>query len=135
MRSFSVGFHSIGAVEVLDLVGELDAHTVSELEAAFQKCRQDGNHQIVVNGAHLLYISSAGLGVFLARIIHNSLQWRLPLPAKTDPTTPGGPEIRCGACRRLQGSQTGRENRLVRAQKHQQDVPLPHDLSPESDPP
>ena len=71
----------------------------------------------------------------LARIIHNSLQWRLPLPAKTDPTTPGGPEIRCGACRRLQGSQTGRENRLVRAQKHQQDVPLPHDLSPESDPP
>ncbi len=68
MRSFSVGFHSIGAVEVLDLVGELDAHTVSELEAAFQKCRQDGNHQIVVNGAHLLYISSAGLGVFLGYI-------------------------------------------------------------------
>ena len=68
MRSFSVGFHSIGAVEVLDLVGELDAHTVSELEAAFQKCRQDGNHQIVVNGARLLYISSAGLGVFLGYI-------------------------------------------------------------------
>ena len=68
MRSFSVGFHSISAVEVLDLVGELDAHTVSELEAAFQKCRQAGNHQIVVNRAHLLYISSAGLGVFLSYI-------------------------------------------------------------------
>ena len=68
MRSFSVGFHSTDAVEVLDLVGELDAHTVSELDAAFQKCRQDGNHQIVVNGARLLYISSAGLGVFLGYI-------------------------------------------------------------------
>ncbi len=68
MRSFSVGFHSIGAVEVLDLVGELDAHTVSELEAAFQKCLQDGNHQIVVNGAHLRFVSSTGLGVFLGYI-------------------------------------------------------------------
>ena len=68
MSSFSVGFHAVGSVQVLDLRGELDAHTVSELEAAFQKCRQDGNHQIVVNGAHLLYISSAGLGVFLGYI-------------------------------------------------------------------
>ena len=68
MRSFSVGFHSTHAVEVLDLVGELDAHTARELEAAFQKCQQDGNHQIVVNGARLLYISSAGLGVFLGYI-------------------------------------------------------------------
>ncbi len=68
MSSFSVGFHSTRAVEVLDLTGELDAHTVIELEAAFQKCRHDGNHQIVVNGAHLLYISSAGLGVFLGNI-------------------------------------------------------------------
>lgn len=68
MRNFSVGFHSTRAVEVLNLTGELDAHTVSELEAAFQKCRQDGNHQIVVNGARLLYISSAGLGVFLGCI-------------------------------------------------------------------
>ena len=68
MRSFSVGFHSTDAVEVLDLIGELDAHTVAELEAAFQKCWQDGKHQIVVNGARLLYISSAGLGVFLGYI-------------------------------------------------------------------
>ncbi len=68
MRSFSVGFHSVGSVQVLDLVGELDAHTVSELDAAFEKCRQDGIHQIVVNGAQLLYISSAGLGVFMSYI-------------------------------------------------------------------
>jgi len=68
MKNFSVRFHATHAVTVLALTGELDAHTVSELEAAFEKCRQDGNHQIVVNGARLLYISSAGLGVFLGQI-------------------------------------------------------------------
>ncbi len=68
MSSFSVGFHAVGSVQVLDLRGELDAHTVSELEAAFQKCLQDGNHQIVANCARLLYIHSAGLGVFLGYI-------------------------------------------------------------------
>ena len=68
MPGFSVRHRSTGAVEVLDLIGELDAYTMPELEAAFEKCRQDRHHQIVVNGAHLLYISSAGLGVFLGYI-------------------------------------------------------------------
>ncbi len=65
---FSVGFHSVGSVHVLDLRGELDAHTASELEAAFQKCVQDGRYRIVANCAHLRYIHSAGLGVFLGYI-------------------------------------------------------------------
>ena len=68
MRNFSVGFQSIGAVEVLSLVGELDAHTVSELEAAIHKCQQERRYQIVVEGARLLYISSAGLGAFVGQI-------------------------------------------------------------------
>lgn len=68
MSSFSVGFRTVESVQVLDLKGELDAHTASELEAAFQKCRQDGHHNIVVNGENLQYISSAGLGVFMAYI-------------------------------------------------------------------
>ncbi len=68
MSSFSVRFHAVRSVQVLDLRGELDAHTVSELEAAFQKCWQDGKHQIVANCAHLRYIHSAGLGVFLGNI-------------------------------------------------------------------
>lgn len=68
VRNFSVGHRRTGAVEVLDLTGELDAYTMPELEAAFQKCWQEGHHQIVVNGAQLLYISSAGLGVFLGYI-------------------------------------------------------------------
>jgi anti-sigma B factor antagonist len=68
MSNFSVGFRSTGDVQILDLRGELDAHTAAELEAAFQKCQQDQNHQILVNGANLAYISSAGLGVFMAYI-------------------------------------------------------------------
>lgn len=68
MSNFSVGFRSANAVQILDLKGELDAHTASELEAALQKCQQDGRNRIVVNGANLQYISSAGLGVFMAYI-------------------------------------------------------------------
>lgn len=68
MSNFSVGFRSANSVQVLDLKGELDAHTASELEAALQKCQRDGNTKIVVNGEQLQYISSAGLGVFMAYI-------------------------------------------------------------------
>ena len=68
MSNFSVGFRSTGTIRVLDLKGELDAHTASELEAAIEKCRDDSVFQIVVNGQHLQYISSAGLGVFMAYI-------------------------------------------------------------------
>lgn len=68
MSNFSVGFRSSGAIKVLDLNGELDAHTASELEAAIQKCRDDAHFQIVINGKNLQYISSAGLGVFMAYI-------------------------------------------------------------------
>lgn len=68
MSNFSVGFSANGAVQVLSLRGELDAHTASELEAAIQKCKDDQNYQIVINGEHLQYISSAGLGVFMADI-------------------------------------------------------------------
>lgn len=68
MGNFSVGFRANGAVQMLDLKGELDAHTASELEAAIEKCLDDSNVQIITNGANLQYISSAGLGVFMAYI-------------------------------------------------------------------
>lgn len=68
MSDFSVEFRSEGPVRVLDLAGELDAHTTSDLEEAFQQCQTDGRYQIVVNGEQLDYISSAGLGVFMAYI-------------------------------------------------------------------
>lgn len=68
MSNFSVGFRSNDQVQILDLKGELDAHTASELEAALQKCQDDERNKIVVNGENLQYISSAGLGVFMAYI-------------------------------------------------------------------
>ncbi len=68
MSNFSVGFRSSGVIQILDLRGELDAHTASELEAAIQKCQSDSQFHILINGSGLLYISSAGLGVFMAYI-------------------------------------------------------------------
>lgn len=68
MSNFSVGFRANDSVQILDLKGELDAHTASELEAALQKCQDDDRNLIVVNGENLQYISSAGLGVFMAYI-------------------------------------------------------------------
>ena len=68
MSNFSVGFRSSDHVQILDLKGELDAHTASELEAALQKCQEEEGYAIVVNGENLQYISSAGLGVFMAYI-------------------------------------------------------------------
>ncbi len=68
MSNFSVGFRTSDEIQILDLKGELDAHTASELEAALQKCQDDSHVLIVVNGENLQYISSAGLGVFMAYI-------------------------------------------------------------------
>jgi len=68
MSNFSVGFRSNGQVQILDLKGELDAHTASDLEAAIQKCQSSNQVHILINGGGLLYISSAGLGVFMAYI-------------------------------------------------------------------
>ncbi|MGI9175670.1 MAG: STAS domain-containing protein [Rhodothermales bacterium] len=68
MSNFSVGFRDHDPVQVLDIQGELDAHTASELEAAIQKCQAEEHYRIVINGERLQYISSAGLGVFMAHI-------------------------------------------------------------------
>lgn len=68
MSNFSVGFRTTGNVQILDLRGELDAHTAAELEAAIQKCQREQEFRVLVNGSNLAYISSAGLGVFMAFI-------------------------------------------------------------------
>jgi len=68
MSNFSVGFRQHDGVQILDLHGELDAHTAPELEVALQKCLQHGHYNILINGRDLEYISSAGLGVFMAYI-------------------------------------------------------------------
>ena len=68
MSNFSVAFRDSGRATILTLRGELDAHTAPELESAIKKCRDEGKTQLIVNGRDLDYISSAGLGVFMAFI-------------------------------------------------------------------
>ena len=55
-------------IDVLHLDGELDAHTASHLEDAFKVLISKNRHKIIVNCRLLSYISSAGLGVFMAYI-------------------------------------------------------------------
>ena len=70
MSNFSVSFRERTtddrSVCVLDLTGELDAHTAAEFEVALQTCVEGGHTRLVVHGRDLQYISSAGLGVFMA---------------------------------------------------------------------
>jgi len=55
-------------VSVIELKGYLDAHTAPDLETAFQKLMTENKFNIVVNCRDLSYISSAGLGVFMAYV-------------------------------------------------------------------
>lgn len=68
MSEFRVLLREQPPVSVLELKGYLDAHTASELESAFEKLLKDQKHNIIVNCKDLTYISSAGLGVFMAYI-------------------------------------------------------------------
>jgi anti-sigma B factor antagonist len=68
MSEFNVASREHGAVSVLELKGYLDAHTAPKLEEAFQSLLRTDRFNIVVNCRDLSYISSAGLGVFMAFI-------------------------------------------------------------------
>lgn len=68
MNEFKVTIRENETVYVLDLFGYLDAHTAPILEEAFQKMLSGSKYRIIVNCRDLTYISSAGLGVFMAYI-------------------------------------------------------------------
>jgi anti-sigma B factor antagonist len=68
MSDFKIAQREKDAVNVLELKGYLDAHTAPKLEEAFQTLLRDERFRIVVNCKDLSYISSAGLGVFMAYI-------------------------------------------------------------------
>jgi anti-sigma B factor antagonist len=68
MADFNVTSREVGSVNVIELTGYLDAHTAPELETEFNRLIDDENFKIVVNFADLKYISSAGLGVFMAYV-------------------------------------------------------------------
>jgi anti-sigma B factor antagonist len=67
-KKFIVHSRKLEDIVCLDLHGFLDAHTAPDLESAIQQSIDKGSHKILVNFKALDYISSAGLGVFMAFI-------------------------------------------------------------------
>lgn len=68
MSEFKIALREQDRVSVLELKGYLDAHTAPKLEEALQSLLTGARYNIVVNCRDLSYISSAGLGVFMAFI-------------------------------------------------------------------
>ncbi|MGA9118562.1 MAG: STAS domain-containing protein [Bacteroidota bacterium] len=68
MSDFKVAQREQDTVNVLELKGYLDAHTAPKLEEALQNLLGSSRYKIVINCRDLSYISSAGLGVFMAFI-------------------------------------------------------------------
>ncbi|MDZ7771154.1 MAG: STAS domain-containing protein [Balneolaceae bacterium] len=68
MKNFKINHRKVASFDVLEISGELDAHTASQLENSLKSLIDDEKHQIIVNCKHLDYIASAGLGVFMAYI-------------------------------------------------------------------
>lgn len=68
MKNFSIATRQNQNVSILDISGELDAHTASQLENTLKSLIDNENYSIVVNCSGLDYIASAGLGVFMAYI-------------------------------------------------------------------
>jgi anti-sigma B factor antagonist len=68
MAEFHTSIKDQGVVSVINLKGYLDAHTASTLENNFVDLISKDRFKIVVDFKELAYISSAGLGVFMAYI-------------------------------------------------------------------
>lgn len=68
MADFKINHREGDGVYVIELKGYLDAHTAPDLENTFQRLLNDKKFNIIVNCRELTYISSAGLGVFMAYI-------------------------------------------------------------------
>ena len=68
MAEFNTSVKSQGDISVIHLKGYLDAHTAPVLENNLSELINSAKYKIVVNFEDLAYISSAGLGVFMAFI-------------------------------------------------------------------
>ena len=68
MAEFSTSVREKGDISIINLKGFLDAHTAPTLENNFTELINSNKYKIVVNFEDLAYISSAGLGVFMAYI-------------------------------------------------------------------
>lgn len=68
MAEFNTSVKQQGGISIVNLKGFLDAHTASTLENTFSGLIEKNNYKIVADFKDLSYISSAGLGVFMAFI-------------------------------------------------------------------
>jgi anti-sigma B factor antagonist len=68
MSDFRVLTREEPPASVLEIKGYLDAHTAPDLESAIDTLVKERKYNIIVNCRDLTYISSAGLGVFMAYI-------------------------------------------------------------------
>ena len=68
MAEFSTVIIDKGDISVINVSGYLDAHTAPTLESNFTELIDNNKFKIVVNFKDLVYISSAGLGVFMAYV-------------------------------------------------------------------
>ncbi len=68
MKNFGISIREVENIRVLDISGELDAHTASQLENSLKSLIDHNDIHIIVNCKRLDYIASAGLGVFMAYI-------------------------------------------------------------------
>ncbi len=68
MADFNTSIKEQGDVSIINLKGYLDAHTAPILENNFVNLISKNKFKIVVDFKELAYISSAGLGVFMAYV-------------------------------------------------------------------
>lgn len=68
MAEFTTVIEDIQNTAVIRISGYLDAHTAPKLEDAFNEQILRSQYRIVIDFENLKYISSAGLGVFMAFI-------------------------------------------------------------------
>lgn len=68
VNNFEVAVESFEGIKIIFLKGFLDAHTAPELEKIIDEIIKSNCYNIIVNFKELDYISSAGLGVFMAFI-------------------------------------------------------------------
>ncbi|HOV99205.1 MAG TPA: STAS domain-containing protein [Bacteroidota bacterium] len=66
MNEFKVRQRQKENITIVELQGYLDAHTAPILEQSFEDLLKEHRYNILVNCKNLEYISSAGLGVFMA---------------------------------------------------------------------
>ena len=67
MEDLSISQEKIGAiVDLVKLTGNLDAHTFESFEEVIDKLLGEGRYRIIVDMAGVVYVSSAGVGIFIA---------------------------------------------------------------------